>query len=262
MNTHDLYLLSPEASVAALAIVLLLLDLVIPRKQYLVGLAFLGLLIPFGFTLALWSDIGDWIAVRGNVVGLQGSSIEALVVDKFSLFFKFFFIIVAGVMILISVSYTKKFEKFQIEYYCLVLFAVCGMMLLSSTVELITIYISLELATLPIVALTAFLRDGRSSESAMKFLILSGISSALLLYGMVLIYGFTGTTMLSEIGVRISEMNLTNGNLFGSYALLLGIILLVAGFGFKIAAVPFQMWVPDVYEGAPTPVTAFLSVAS
>ena len=262
MNTHDLYLLSPEISMAGLAILLLLLDLMIPRKQYLVGVAFLGLLVPLWFSWQLWSGVDDWSSTSGNVMGIEGSLIGALVVDKFSIFFKFLFIGVTAVVILISSGYTRKFEKFQIEYYALVLFAVTGMMLLASTLELITIYISLELATLPVVALSAFLRDSRSSESGMKFLILSGISSALLLYGMVLIYGFTGTTMLEEIGVRISEMDLNGGDMFGSYALLFGVVLLIGGFGFKIAAVPFHMWAPDVYEGAPTPVTAFLSVAS
>ena len=135
-------------------------------------------------------------------------------------------------------------------------------MLLASSVELITLYISLELTALPVAALAAFNRDGRSAEAGMKFLILSGISSAVLLYGMVLVYGFTGATTLDDIAARIGQIGLTDSEPFGSYALLLGIVLIVAGFGFKITAVPFQMWAPDVYEGSPTPVTAFLSVAS
>ena len=262
MNTHDLYLLSPELSMAGLAMLLLLLDLVVPRKQYLAGLAFLGLAVPLGFSLALWAGLDGGSVAGDNVVTIGESVIDALVVDKFSLFFKFLFIGVAAAIILVSSDYTRRFERFQIEYYALVLFAVTGMMLLASTMELITIYISLELATLPVVALAAFLRDSRSSESSMKFLILSGISSALLLYGMVLVYGFTGTTMLEDIGERLAGMDLNDDEPFGSYALLLGVVLMVAGFGFKIAAVPFQMWAPDVYEGSPTPVTAFLSVAS
>ena len=144
----------------------------------------------------------------------------------------------------------------------MVLFSASGMMLLASTLELITIYISLELTALPIAALAAFLRDSRSSESGMKFLILSAISSAVLLYGMVMIYGFTGTTSLPEIAAQLSAIDLSPGEPFGSYALLFGTVLIIAGFGFKIATFPFQMWAPDVYEGSPTPITAFLSVAS
>ena len=145
--------------------------------------------------------------------------------------------------------------------------ATSGMMLLASATELITIYVALELTALPTAALAAFLRDGRSAESGMKFLILSAVSSAVLLYGMVFIYGFAGTTSLTVIAQQIDAM-LSGGMLnpaaaFGdSPALLFGITLFIAGFGFKISSFPFQFWAPDVYEGAPTPITAFLSVAS
>jgi len=136
------------------------------------------------------------------------------------------------------------------------------MMLLASTVELISIYVSLELTSLPLAALAAFLRDDKSAESGLKFLILSAISSAVLLYGMVLIYGFTGTTVLADIATQLGAIDLSAHEAFGANVLLFGVVLVIAGFGFKIASVPFQMWAPDVYEGAPTPITAFLSVAS
>ena len=247
MTLHDLYLLSPELSMAGLALLLLLLDLLVRRKEPLTAVAFLGLAVPLGFSIALWLDL-DGIKNEGILT-------DTLVVDRFSLFFKFLFIGVAASVILVSSEYVRKFERFRIEYYALVLFSVSGMMLLASTMELITIYISLELTALPIAALAAFLRDGRSSEAGMKFLILSGISSALLLYGMVLVYGLTGSTMLPDIALQLGGVDLTD-------ALLVGVGLMIAGFGFKITAVPFQMWAPDVYEGSPTPVTAFLSVAS
>ena len=108
-------------------------------------------------------------------------------------------------MLLISIEFGKKFEGIQGEYYSLILLSASGMLLLASATELITIYIALELTALPIAALAAFLRTGRSAESGLKFLLLSAISSAILLYGMVLIYGFTGTTYLPEIVVRIQE---------------------------------------------------------
>ena len=255
MSVYDLYLLAPELSLAALAAVLVLVDLVVRNKTVLPILAVLGLAVPLIFSLMLWFDLsgGDSMQMHGMF--------DTLVVDKFSLFFKFLLIAAAGVVILSSTDYVQKFARFQAEYYALVLFATTGMMLLASTTELITIYISLELTALPIAALAAFMRDTRSTESGMKFLILSAISSAVLLYGMVIVYGFTGSTSLPEIAGIIAGMEL-GGAAFGSNALLFGIVLMIAGFGFKVASVPFQMWAPDVYEGAPTPVTQFLSVAS
>ena len=257
MTAHDLYLLSPELSMVGLATVLLLLDLVMARKSLILGLGVVGLIVPLGFTVALWFTVGDDAAVENT-----GVLADTLVVDKFALFFKFLFIGAAAVVGLISIDYVQRFERFRTEFFALALYSATGMMLMATTVELITLYISLELSSLPLVALAAFLRDGRSSEGAMKFLVLGGISSAILLYGMVYVFGFTGTTYLDEVAARIGDLSANSDQPFGSYALLLGIALIIAGFGFKITAVPFQMWAPDVYEGSPTPVTAFLSVAS
>ncbi len=254
MTLNDLYLLSPELSMAALAMLLLLIDLFVPRRGIVAAVGVLGLGVPLTLSIALWTG-GDTVPDHSILAG-------TVVVDKFSLFFKFLFIGVAAAVALMSNDYGTRFRRFQTEYLALMLFSVSGMMLLASAVELITVYISLELTALPVAALAAFLRNSRSSEAGMKFLILSGISSALLLYGMVLVYGFTGTTQLEEIAARLGGMDLGGDQPFGSYALLLGTALIVAGFGFKITAVPFQMWAPDVYEGSPTPITAFLSVAS
>ncbi len=254
MTIYDLYLLSPELSLVALAGLLVLVDLVIRNKAVLPVLALLGLAVPFALSLMLWFDLADGARMQGVF--------NMLAVDRFSLFFKFVLAGAAGVVILASTEYVRKFARFQAEYYALLLLSTCGMMLLASTTELITIYISLELTALPLAALAAFLRDTRSIESGMKFLILSAISSAILLYGMVIVYGFTGSTALADIAARIGEMGLSGDTPFGNNALLFGIVLMIAGFGFKIASVPFQMWAPDVYEGAPTPITAFLSVAS
>ena len=256
MTQHDLFLLSPELSIAGLALLLILLDLVIARKGLLASLAVVGLAVPLGFSIALWFDLNnDGVAAMEGVFG-------TLVVDKFSLFFKFLFLGVAALVVLVSVDYAKRFQRFQAEYYALVLLSTAGMMLMASTLELITIYIALELTALPLVALAAFLRDSRSSESGMKFLILSAISSAILLYGMVIVYGFTGSTMLQDVADQLGRTGLSADTAFGDNALLFGVVLIIAGFGFKIASVPFQMWAPDVYEGSPTPVTAYLSVAS
>ena len=258
MTTHDLYVLSPELGVAGLALVLVVLDLVTRRKGLLALVGVLGLAVPLGFSIALWYDLDS-----AGAIDLDNSILAAtLQVDKFALFFKFLLIGVAALIVLASTGYVERFSRFRAEYYSLVLFSTAGMMLLASAVELITIYVALELTALPIAALAAFNRDARSAESGMKFLLLSALSSAILLYGMVMVYGFTGSTSLAEVSARLGEVDLSAGVPFGSYALLFGAVLIIAGFGFKITSFPFQMWAPDVYEGSPTPITAFLSVAS
>ncbi|MSQ22072.1 MAG: NADH-quinone oxidoreductase subunit N [Dehalococcoidia bacterium] len=247
MTARDLYLLSPEIALAGVAILVVILDLLVRSKRVVGAVAFLGLAVPIALTVVLWTSIDSETAVFGT-----------LAVDKFALFFKILVLAIVGVLILGSADYVARFQRYQGEFYALVLFSATGMMLLAATTELISIYISLELTALPLAALAAFLRDERSTEAGIKFLLLSAMSSALLLYGMVLVYGFTGSTQLQEIAGAVAQGDMP----FGSYALLAGVTLMVVGFGFKIAMVPFQMWVPDVYEGAPTPITTYLSVAS
>ncbi len=255
MNQRDLFLLSPEISLVVLAFVVILLDLVVQRKGVLASLAILGLVVPLALSAALWAE------VQGAPAGREAGIFGTLVVDKFSLFFKFLVLAITALVMMSSVDYVARFRRFQGEYYGLMLLSASGMMLLASTTELISIYVALELTTLPLAALAAFLRDERAGEAGIKFLLLGAVSSAILLYGMAFVYGLAGSTYLSEIAVAV-QAAAAAGVPFGSYALFLGIVLIVAGFGFKIASVPFQMWVPDVYEGAPTPITAYLSVAS
>ena len=154
MTLFDLYLLSPELSLAALGGLLALVDLVVRNKKVLPILAVLGLAAPLTLSLILWFDLSG-----GGATQMQGL-FNTLVVDKFSLFFKFIVVGAVGVVILSSTDYVNKFARFQGEYYALLLFSACGMMLLASTTELITIYISLELTALPLAALAAFLRSG------------------------------------------------------------------------------------------------------
>ena len=270
MSTEDIRLLSPEIAMAGLGLFVILLDLVVRRKGILTLTAVLGLMIPLGLSIWLWFDLdGETrhgifnLAASGAPVGspeaIKGS---ALVVDQFAIFFKFLVLGVVALVVMASSDYVSRMQRYQGEYYGLIIFSATGMMLLAATQELISIYVSLELTTLPLAALAAFLMTSRSSEAGMKFFVLSAISSALLLYGMALVFGFTGSTYLPEISEQVGKL-VGDDRAFGdSFALLLGIALIVAGFGFKISSVPFQMWVPDVYEGAPTPVTAYLSVAS
>ncbi len=244
----NLQLFLPELSLAVLAIVVISLDLFIRRKGILVVVSIVGLLVSAGFTIAMWG--GSSQAIFNNM----------LAVDNFALFFKLLFLGIAVLVMLSSVDYVAKFTRFQGEYYALVLLATLGMMLMAATTELISIYIALELTSICLYILVGFLKDVRSIEASLKYLLLGAIASAVLLYGMALIFGFTGKTQLGEIAQVIQAMS--PQTLLASPALILGMVLLVGGFGFKIAAVPFHMWVPDVYEGAPTPITAYLSVAS
>ncbi|MBM3958279.1 MAG: NADH-quinone oxidoreductase subunit N [SAR202 cluster bacterium] len=256
MGAHDLWLLSPQLAMAALACTALVVDLATGRSKLVLWLSLIGLVIPAALSIALWAaNPADTLVFFG-----------AASVDRFSLFFTLLFTGVAAAVIVSAEKYASRFQEQRGEFVGLILASTTGMMLLASANELITIYVSLELTALPVAALLAFLREDRSAEAGMKFLILSGVSSALLLYGLVFIFGFTGTTRLDEIFARIGDLQASGGFdstvPFGSYGLLLGIALAISGFAFKLAAAPFQMWVPDAYEGGPTPVVAFLSVAS
>ncbi|MDI6815167.1 MAG: NADH-quinone oxidoreductase subunit N, partial [Dehalococcoidales bacterium] len=242
----NLELFMPELSLAIFAIAIILLDLFIQRKGMLVVVSIAGLVVSAGFTIVMLGSSSQ--AIFNNM----------LAVDNFALFFKLLFLGIAGLVILASVDYVSKFARFQGEYYALVLLSTLGMMLMAATAELISIYIALELTSISLYILVGFLKDPKSTEASLKYLLLGAVASAILLYGMALVFGFTGKTQLGEIAQVIQAMPPQ----IASPALILGMVLLVAGFGFKIAAIPFHMWVPDVYEGAPTPITAYLSVAS
>lgn len=265
MTAHDLYLISPQLAVAGVAILVILLDLVVQRKGLLPAVAFAGLLVPLGLLLVQLLDLKDSVnLVTGadpQAAGQASVLLGKLSVDRFALFFDFLVLAATALVVLASVAYAKQLERFQGEYYGLILFSATGMMLLAGATELITIYIALELTTLPLAALAAFLMTSKSSEAGMKFLIIGAISSAIMLYGMALVFGFSGSTKLDDIAA-VFQAPAQQDVPFGSYAMLVGVVLMLVGFGFKISSVPFHMWVPDIYEGAPTPVVAFLSVAS
>ncbi len=248
MIIDELHLIAPELSLLVFALLVILLDLFIKQKKALAGISIVGLLVSAGFALAMW--------------GTETVDIfyAMLAVDQFAIFFKLLLIVAAGLVILASQDYVSKFERFQGEYYALVLISALGMMLLTAATNLIAIFVALELSGISLYILTSFLKDQKSTESGLKYLLLGAVASATLLYGMALVFGITGKVCLVCIDDVIGSMPITS--LLSYPALLLGIVLLVGGFGFKIASFPFQMWVPDVYEGAPTPITAYLSVAS
>ena len=264
MSLYDIYVISPPMAVAIVGILVILLDLVTQRKRLLPLFALVGLIAPavlLVFQLQDLMDTRDLLSASEALVdGKESVLLGSLVVDRFALFFGFLVLAATALVVLASVEYVDQMERRHGEYYGLVLFSATGMILLASASELITIYISLELTTLPIVALAAFQSSSKSSEAGMKFLVIGAISSAIMLYGMALVFGFAQTTDLTGIAARVADT--TGGLSTDNYVLLVGVVLMVAGFGFKISSAPFQMWVPDIYEGAPTPVVAFLSVAS
>ncbi|MFC1918456.1 NADH-quinone oxidoreductase subunit N [Chloroflexota bacterium] len=237
----------PELVLGASAIAVILLDLFVQRKGLLAVVSIIGIVISGLLSLSLWNF---------SLTFFNGM----LALDSFAVFFKLLFLGIASLVILASTDYVPKFARFQGEYYALVLLSTLGMVLMAATTELISIYIALELTSISLYVLVGFLKDSKSSEASLKYLLLGAIASAVLLYGMALVFGVTGKTQLGEIAQIVQAMSLQS--ISSSPALILGIVLLIAGFGFKIAAVPFHMWVPDVYEGAPTPITAYLSVGS
>lgn len=233
--------ITPELIMTGIALFILMADLFIKKKE---ALAFLGI-------------IGTVIVVYYTLVTTAGTTFGGMIVsDGYSTFFKLLFLINLILTILISVKYITV-EKMNLgEYYAFILFSTLGMMIMASARDLILIYLGLELMAMSTYILAAFIRnDIKSTEAAMKYFMLGAFSSAFLLYGIAMIYGTTGTTELKSIETYISK----NG-LAGNKVLMLSMIFFVVSFGFKIAAVPFHMWAPDVYEGAPTSITAFMSV--
>ncbi len=270
INVSDLQLIVPELILTACACVALVMEVILPyRKSKLtayfaligVGLAFISLALQIGTPTAE----GFYGMVR---------------IDGFALLFKGIFLISAALAIGISTRFLDIEGEQHGEYYALILFATVGMMFIASGYDLISLYISLELMALTFYVLVAFTkREKRSNEAAMKYFLLGAFSSGVLLYGMSLIYGVAGSTNIGEISARFSQVlpqvqQAVEAVRSGSATtqqealaglrpfMLLGMIALGAGLFFKVAAVPFHMWAPDVYEGAPTSVTAFLSTGS
>lgn len=244
----NLALVTPEISLLATVVIVILLDLFVQQKKILAVVSLAGLAVAFGFSVHLWG--GSAQSVFNNM----------MVMDKFAMFFNLLFCVTAALVVLASSDYILKFDSFQGEYYALILLATTGMMLIAAATDLMTIFAALELISISLYALVGFLKDAKSTESALKYMLLGAIASAILLYGMAFVFGFTGNTQLANIGNTIFNMSLSGVS--AAPGLMLGIIFIIVGLGFKIAAFPFQMWVPDVYEGAPTTITAFLSVAS
>src|SRR5437016_11063231 len=234
LHISDLYLLSPQLSLVFLALIVMLVDLLVKRRIVTVTVALIGLIIPMGFAISQAFLVGPMVAnhTLPDVHAFYGM----FVVDQYAIFFYIVFLIIAAIMILSSYSYVGKYVKADGEFYTLMLFSVTGMMFMASTSELLTIYISLELTSIPLYVMAGLLRTSeRSAEAAVKYVLLGAMSSAILLYGFALLYGLTGTTDLTGIATSI-EKGVQNGNVL----LLIASLLILAGFGFKISAVPFH----------------------
>ena len=193
------------------------------------------------------------VSIRGKPMsGFNGQFVS----DDFAIYMKLLVLLGSFVTLLMSQSYLKRENMARFEYPVLVLFATVGMMMMVSANDLIALYLGLELQSLSLYVLAAFKRDTtRSSEAGLKYFVLGALSSCMLLYGCSMIYGFTGTTAFDDLAKVLS------GPESASIGLIVGIVFLIAGLAFKVSAVPFHMWTPDVYEGAPTPVTAFFALA-
>lgn len=243
----DYHALAPVIVLTAVTLIALAVDFVWKESAHnavaqIAGVGLLGALIPV-FTLA--AD-GETRVMFGG----------AFVVDNYALAFIGFFLIVGYVALLLSYDYIAEGDYYQGEFYVLLLTSVLGLVIMASARDLISIFVALETITLPTFVLAGWRKfDTRSNEAAIKFFVIGVLSSAVMLYGMSLIYGMSQSTLLSDIFETAGKRG--NPALFA-----VAIFLTLAGFAFKISAVPFHFWVPDTYEGAPTPVTAYLSVAS
>ena len=240
----DFYFILPELLLTGGALLLLMLSVTVPKQD--------GVLL--GVTLA--TIVATMVAVS-SFAGLDETvSRGLLAIDGFAAFFKIIVLLSAAITVLMSAPYLRVEGLRAGEYYFLVLCATVGMMFMASGLDPITLLIGLETMAMSFYVLVGYLKPNpRSNEAAVKYFLLGAFSLGILLYGMSLLYGATGTTSLAGIAAALDGQET-------SAVLVLAVILVAAGMGFKIAAVPFHMWAPDVYEGAPTPVTAFLSVGS
>jgi NADH-quinone oxidoreductase subunit N len=241
----DLRPVLPAAIVATTALVVLLAHAFAPkqRRSPSVGLSLAGIVAALASAFLLWRT------ARGAV--LAGS----LAADDFAIFFQALILAVAALAVLFSASYARENDLERGEYYALVLFAVVGMMGLVSSLELVSIFVALEIMSIALYALCGMRRARvESQESALKYFVTGSFASAFFLYGVALVYGATGTTALERVARGLEVAAPAEATMA-----LLGTAMLLAGLAFKVAAVPFHMWAPDVYEGAPTPVTAFMA---
>src|SRR3989449_2051264 len=224
-------------------------DLVLPRSRRGGAVAMFAVT---GFALSLLTAVYRWLFASGDYAYHRFAT-----GDYFALFFEVLFASLGILTVAMSHSYLRRRGLLESEFHILTMAAVIGMMVLASATSLVTVFLGLELLSIALYIMCGFVRtDFRSQEAAAKYLLVGGFASAFVLYGMALVYGGAGTTVIPDIAQRLSATSATNP------LILLGILLMGVGFAFKVSAAPFHMWTPDVYQGAPIPVTAFMSVGT
>ncbi len=241
----------PGIILALGACVLLVVDLFLPRsrRDATPWLALLTLAIAFVANLFTFNS--------SEILALE----ETFIADQFTGFMNIIVLVGAALSVLLSIDYMKRINEDRGEFYVLMLLSSAGAMFMASANDLIVVFVALELLSIPLYVLAAFRRNNaKSEESGMKYFILGAFASAFLVYGSALIYGGTGTTNLPEIFSQVGRIVASEGP--ERFYLPIGAALVLVGLGFKVGVVPFHMWTPDVYEGAPTPATAFMSVTA
>ena len=241
----DYAVLIPEYILGLLAVVIIAVDLLAPkmRKEGLPIIAGVGLIVAF------FASLG-YVDTTDNFAGL-------FVVDDYTTFFRCFFIAVTFAIVIASHHFVQKYLNQPAEYYSLLVISTIGAIIMAGAQELLTAYIGLEILSFSLYVLVSYQRNNRSVEGGMKYMLLGAFSSALLLYGISFIYGTAGSTSYAEIQAGFEDG--TSGFTLGT---LVGLTFIVAGLSFKVSAVPFHMWGPDAYQGAPLPITAYLSATS
>ncbi len=237
--SKDMVIITPEIWLTVFAMLILVVELILKKKEIIAFLSILALAVT-----------GIFVINSSSGIAFSGMYIS----DGYSMFFKILFFLSALLTTLLSMRYLAQENIHYGEYYSLLLFSVLGMSFMASSNDLILLYLGTELMALSIYVLAGFKRySPRSNEAALKYFLLGAFSSALLLYGISFIYLLTGTTNIKEIALKLTSQP-------SEPVLMIALLFLASAFAFKIAAVPFHMWSPDVYEGAPTPITAFMSV--
>ncbi len=245
----DLYRLLPEVIVLLMATALVIIDLFLPMRRKPI-LAYIAIA---GYAAAIIASASLFYYTSSTNVSFSGMFVR----DNFSTFFEILFLITGILTVLISSSYIFKRHIPLGENYAIQAYSVLGMMIVAASGDLMAIFVGIELVSIASYILTAFQRDDRgSAEGALKYFLLGIFATAILVYGMTWVFGMTGSTNLAEINRQITA----NPTLITDPGLTFGMLMMVVGFGFKIAAVPFHVWTPDAYEGAPTPIAAFMSV--
>ena len=245
----DLGQIAPIVALVGFFLFAIVTDLILPAKRRGDAVAIVSVT---GFAYSAGAAGYRWVYSQGGYAYHRFAT-----GDNFALFFEVLFATLGVLTVALSHSYLRRRGMRQAEFHILIMAAVIGMMVLASATSLVTVFLGLELFSVALYIACGFARgENRSQEAAAKYLLVGGFASAFVLYGMALIYGGSGTTVIPDIATRLASSS------SGNPLLLLGIVLMGVGFAFKVSAAPFHMWTPDVYQGAPIPVTAFMSVGT